>query len=105
MKYNHLLTLVKRLNQQQQKAERANAASGTGGDITASRRARLSDRATTECWERDKLRDLVHCELVNVGLCDPHPIEEYAPREIRQSAGLGHSINLLYEPPKPDCMK
>lgn len=105
MKYDNLLTLVKRLSQQQVKAERAHSASGLTHGLTPARRARLHDKATAECFERDKLLDLVHCELVNVGLCEPHPVEEYEPREISQGAGLGHSIKFLYEPPKPDCIK
>lgn len=105
MKYNNLLTIVKRLNQQQAKAERANSAAGGSQGMTSAQRARLSDKSTIESWERDKILDLLHCELVNLGLCDAKEAEDYEPREIVQSAGLGHSTRMLYSPPKPDCLK
>lgn len=107
MKYKALLDAVKKLHQIEVKVSRISDQYKEAFDNGAStkRLAALSDRLTSECWERDRQLDVVHCELVNAGITEPKPPDEYEPREIRQSAGFGHSINLLYYPPKPNCIK
>lgn len=107
MKYKNLLDAVRKLNAMQNKAEKSSEAYKATFDnnATPARKAAASDRAVSDCWERDKQLDVVHCELVNAGLADPKLIADYEPREIQQSAGHGHSINMLYYPPKPDCVK
>lgn len=106
MKYKKLLEAVKKLDQLQNKVEKASERYKQANDSGAStkRKAALSDKLVAECWERDKQLDIVHCELVNANLADPKPAEEYEPREITQSAGYGHSISTLYCPPKPECL-
>lgn len=107
MKYKNLLDAVRKLNALQIKAEKSSDAYKATFDnnATPSRKATASDRAVSDCWERDKQLDIVHCELVNAGLVEPKPLAEYEPREIEQSAGHGHSVSLLYHPPKPNCLK
>lgn len=107
MKYHKLLETVKKLNAVQLRVERAseNHRNAYGMNVSTKRKAALSDKLVSECWERDKLLDLVHCELVNSGIAEPKPDSEYLPREITQNAGHGHSISLLYHPPKPNRMQ
>lgn len=107
MKYKKLLDAAKKLDQLQTKVEKARERYKQANDVgaTPKRKANLSDRLVAECWERDKQIDIAHCELVNANLADPKPLSEYESREIEQSAGYGHSISILYYPPKPDCIK
>jgi len=70
---------------------------------TATRRASASDRLTNACFALDEAKDWMHKTLVDARLTKAHPIEHYATREITQSAGLGHKINLKYTPPLPNC--
>lgn len=104
MKYDKLLEAVKKLHAAQRRADKAseNYHAARKQEASANRKAALSDKLVIECWERDKLLDLVHCELVNSGIAEPKDETAYAPQEITQSAGHGHSIKFLYHPPKPE---
>lgn len=107
MRYDKLLEAVKKLHAAQRRADKAseNYHLARKQEASANRKAALSDKLVIECWERDKLLDLVHCELVNAGIAEPKDETAYAPREITQSAGHGHSVKFLYHPPRPESIQ
>ncbi|WVH13946.1 hypothetical protein CASP1_00023 [Alcaligenes phage CASP1] len=102
-KYTSLLALAKKLDAEQKKLDKIKEqhSSIDLSNDSRSRRAALSDKLTNQVWEIDKLEDKLHCELVILGLAEKKPESEYAPREVSQGAGLGHSMKFLYTPPKP----
>lgn len=103
MTYKNVLDTAKRLDRAQRDVDRKSAQrqSMTLDGSTAKRRAAASDALTVACFERDRLIDDLHAELVDAGICEPKPPEFYAQRQISHSAGHGHRIDFLYRPKLP----
>lgn len=72
-------------------------------DVTRTRLAAFNDRLTGACFDRDKLIDDLHADLVDARLC---PIKsDYSTRNLTHTHGLGHTYGFKYTPKIPKTFK
>ena len=72
-------------------------------NTTTRRRAGASDKLTRACFERDKLQDDLHADLINAKLTKANSKESYETRQITHSHGFGHTYTTKYTPKSPKC--